>query len=79
MQPADNPNEEEKLLAEKHQLRSDALLEKHKAEVLASELNNESEDFKSKMLLRHACELSHLSQQFFNQWIDLTEQEKKPD
>lgn len=72
-------SDEEMQLIEQHQKRSDALTEKHEAEVLKSEKNNESEENKSKMLLRHASELINLSHEFLNLWIDLVEKQKKTD
>ncbi|GGB79030.1 hypothetical protein [Dyadobacter sediminis] len=77
MEPTDKQSEEEKRLIEQNQLRSTALTAKHQAEILECELNNASEEYKSKMLLRHASELSRLSQEYFNQWIDFTERQKK--
>jgi len=70
-------SDEEMQLIEQHQKRSDALTEKHEAEVLNSEINNESEESRSRMLLRHASELINLSHEFLNLWIDIQEKQRK--
>jgi len=70
-------SDEEMQLIEQHQKRSDALTEKHETEILNSEKSNVSEDYKSRMLLRHASELINLSHEFLNLWIDIQEKQRK--
>lgn len=70
-------SDEEMQLIEQHQKRSDTLSEKHEAEILKSKMSNESEDTRSRMLLRHASELINLSHEFLNLWIDIQEKQRK--
>jgi hypothetical protein len=68
--------EDEKLLTQDHQKRSQALTRKHRKELLKSEKNNDSAILKDRMLLRHGTELINLSQFHLNLWLDLIERQK---